>query len=64
MLVETEHPQAGRVRMMNLPVRLSATPGRVGAPAPMAGADTHAVLREIGYTEDEIQAMCRDGVVR
>ena len=64
MLVETEHPEAGRVRMMRLPVRLSATPGRVGGPAPAAGADTQSVLAEIGYSEAEIQAMCREGVVR
>jgi crotonobetainyl-CoA:carnitine CoA-transferase CaiB-like acyl-CoA transferase len=64
MLVESQHPEAGRVRMMNLPVRLSDTPGRAGGPAPAAGADTHAVLTEIGYTDAEIEAMCREGVVR
>jgi crotonobetainyl-CoA:carnitine CoA-transferase CaiB-like acyl-CoA transferase len=50
--------------MMSLPVRLSATPGRVGGPAPAAGADSQSVLAELGYTEAEIEAMCRDGVVR
>jgi crotonobetainyl-CoA:carnitine CoA-transferase CaiB-like acyl-CoA transferase len=64
MLVETEHPEAGRVRMMKLPVRLSATPGRVGAPAPARGADTRSVLSEIGYDLAEIDEMCRHGVVR
>jgi crotonobetainyl-CoA:carnitine CoA-transferase CaiB-like acyl-CoA transferase len=64
MLIETEHPRAGRVRMMNVPVRLSDTPGRAGGPAPAAGADTHGVLAEIGYTADEIDAMCREGVAR
>jgi crotonobetainyl-CoA:carnitine CoA-transferase CaiB-like acyl-CoA transferase len=64
MLVETQHPEAGRVRMMNLPVRLSETPGRAGGAAPAAGADTRAVLAEIGYAHDEIDRMCREGVVR
>jgi crotonobetainyl-CoA:carnitine CoA-transferase CaiB-like acyl-CoA transferase len=50
--------------MMNLPVRLSETPGRAGGAAPAAGADTRAVLAEIGYPDDEIDRMCREGVVR
>ena len=48
MLLEVEHPGHGLVRMTGFPVKLSATPCRVRMPAPELGADTEAVLRELG----------------
>jgi crotonobetainyl-CoA:carnitine CoA-transferase CaiB-like acyl-CoA transferase len=46
MLVETEHPTAGKVRMVGIPVKMSATPGAVRRPAPLLGEHTDEVLRD------------------
>ena len=54
---DAPHPAAGTVRQVGSPLRLSRTPPRRGAAAPMLGADTHEVLREVGYTDDEIDAL-------
>jgi alpha-methylacyl-CoA racemase len=43
--------------------RLSRTPAPVPAAPPDLGADTDAVLRELGRTEADIAALRRDAVV-
>ena len=44
---EMDHPTAGRHRVTGTPVKLSATPGASGEPAPLLGQHTHDVLREL-----------------
>jgi crotonobetainyl-CoA:carnitine CoA-transferase CaiB-like acyl-CoA transferase len=51
-----EHPRAGAFVHEGVPIRLSATPGAVWDAAPLLGADTEWVLRELGgFTDAEIQ---------
>ena len=47
MLVALPHPAAGTVRMMGVPLRLHATPGKAMSAAPRLGADTEAVLTRV-----------------
>jgi crotonobetainyl-CoA:carnitine CoA-transferase CaiB-like acyl-CoA transferase len=54
---DAPHRVAGAVRQIGSPLRLSRTPPRRGAAAPMLGADTREVLREVGYTDAEIDAL-------
>jgi crotonobetainyl-CoA:carnitine CoA-transferase CaiB-like acyl-CoA transferase len=61
MVVELEHPRAGRTRALGLPVKLSATPGEVARPAPLLGQHTREVLREYGFTSREIDDLIREG---
>jgi len=60
-VVQTEHPQAGAVRMAGLPVKLSATPGAVRSAAPLLGEHTAAVLAQAGYPDAQIAAMLAAG---
>jgi crotonobetainyl-CoA:carnitine CoA-transferase CaiB-like acyl-CoA transferase len=62
MLLEVEHPGRGPVRMTGFPVKLSATPCRVRLPAPELGADSEAVLRELGL-EGEISRLREQRVI-
>jgi len=63
-LVEFNHPQAGRVRAVGTPVRLSKTPGAMRTPAPLHGQHTHEVLREVlGMNADELAALDAAGVI-
>jgi crotonobetainyl-CoA:carnitine CoA-transferase CaiB-like acyl-CoA transferase len=57
MVLEVEHPGHGPVRMTGFPVKLDATPARIRRPAPALGEHTEAVLRELGYTPDQIAAL-------
>jgi len=45
-----EHAVAGPIRVLGVPVQLSETPGRITRAAPLLGADTDAVLRELKAT--------------
>ena len=63
MLTVQEHTQAGRVDMVNIPVRLSDTPGGIRSPAPAVGQHTEEVLRELGYGESEILRLGDQGII-
>ena len=62
-LEEQDHPRFGRQRVIGLHVQLSATPGRVSAPAPELGADTAQVLKAAGYDEAQIERLRVDRVI-
>jgi crotonobetainyl-CoA:carnitine CoA-transferase CaiB-like acyl-CoA transferase len=57
MLLDVEHPTAGRVRQLGIPVKLSATPGSVRRPPPRLGEHTDSVLAEFGLTQPQIAAL-------
>lgn len=63
MRVEVEHPRAGRITVTGVPVKFSQTPGSVRMPPPLLGQHTRAVLRELGYTEEEAETLHRQGAV-
>lgn len=61
MTPETEHPIAGAVKTIGLPVKLSKTPGGVHRPAPLLGQHTNEILLEHGYSESEINELTASG---
>jgi formyl-CoA transferase len=48
MVVEMEHPEAGTVYGLGIPVKLSATPGSIRRPPPLLGEHTDEILAELG----------------
>ena len=57
-IVEVDHPVAGTVNMVGVPVKLSETPGRVRMPAPLLGQHTDEVLQHyLELNEAEITAL-------
>jgi CoA:oxalate CoA-transferase len=63
-IVEVEHPVAGPVRTVGVPVKLSETPGRVRAPAPLLGQHTDEVLQHyLDLNEAEIAALREAGAI-
>ena len=61
MVVELTHSTAGRVNNLGVPVKLSATPGRVRTPAPTLGQHTESVLREFGVPDEQAAAILARG---
>ena len=62
MIQEVPHPSRGTMRMVRQPITVNGAvmPRRA---APALGADTAAILSELGYDNDEIEALEADGTV-
>ena len=64
MVVTTEHPTAGTLRMTGSPIKLSQYKATVRRPPPTLGEHTDEVLSELGYSAADIAAMRDAGAVR
>jgi crotonobetainyl-CoA:carnitine CoA-transferase CaiB-like acyl-CoA transferase len=64
MLVEVEHPTAGRVPMAGIPVKFSLTPASVRLPPPLLGQHTEEVLTSwLGMGSEEINDLKKRGEI-
>jgi crotonobetainyl-CoA:carnitine CoA-transferase CaiB-like acyl-CoA transferase len=63
MVIEVDHPRAGRTKALGMPVKFSDTPGDLTRPAPLLGQHSREILDHLGYSAAEIEALARDGAV-
>jgi len=63
LIVELEHPHAGKMRAPRPAPRFEQTPADLRRHAPLLGQHTDEVLREIGTTDDRIAELRRDAIV-
>ena len=63
MFVTMAHSTVGPVRLTGIPIRMSATPGELRLPPPVLGEHTGEVLAELGYSQQDIQALRKDGAI-
>jgi crotonobetainyl-CoA:carnitine CoA-transferase CaiB-like acyl-CoA transferase len=63
LVATVEQPGYGTTRMLDFPVRASATPGTIRRPAPGLGEHTAEVLGELGLPPSEIERLAAAGVV-
>lgn len=64
MVQEVEHPTAGRVRLVGIPVKFSESAGEIRLPPPLLGQHTAEVLRErCGLDEARVEALRREGAL-
>lgn len=63
MLQEYEHPVAGTVKVLGIPVKLSATPGSIRLPAPLLGEHSAEVFAQLGLSEERLDALREGGVI-
>ncbi|MCR9071917.1 MAG: CoA transferase [Alphaproteobacteria bacterium] len=63
MVPTVEHPVAGQVQTIGLPIKFESTPGKVAAPSPLFGQHTADVLSELGYGDGDIAQLAEKGAV-
>ena len=63
MILETDHPVAGKLKLVGMPVKLSKTPGTLRLPPPTVGQHNEEMLTFLCYTETEVRQLQKKGVV-
>lgn len=61
-IVEMDHPRAGKVKVVGVPVKFSDTPGSIRMPSPSLGEHTEQVLNEVlGMNAEQIETLRKAG---
>ncbi|MGB3288527.1 MAG: CoA transferase [Burkholderiaceae bacterium] len=63
MVIKVDHPVAGEIEALGLPIKFSGGNGVTRRGAPLYGQHTKEVMAEIGYTDAEIADFIHSGVV-
>jgi crotonobetainyl-CoA:carnitine CoA-transferase CaiB-like acyl-CoA transferase len=64
MINEIDHPSAGTLRLLGVPIKLSDTPGTIRTPPPRLGEHTAAVLTGLaGVTPGDVDRLAQAGVL-
>ena len=57
LFVKQQHPSVGPIVAVRPPTRFARTPAELALPAPLLGEHSAAVLREAGFSADEIESL-------
>jgi crotonobetainyl-CoA:carnitine CoA-transferase CaiB-like acyl-CoA transferase len=63
MVVEVEDPVVGKILQVGIAPKLSETPGAVRSTAPALGAHSDDVLKDLGYSAQEIDSLREQNIV-
>jgi crotonobetainyl-CoA:carnitine CoA-transferase CaiB-like acyl-CoA transferase len=63
MVLEVDHPRAGRTRALGMPIKFSDARADMTRPAPLLGQHSREVLDQLGYAAAEVEALARAGAV-
>lgn len=63
MIVTLDHPKLGPVDVTGVPIHFHGTPCEVRKPPPLQGQHSRELLRELGYTADEIAELIANDLV-
>lgn len=63
LVTDVQHPVAGPMKVLDVPLFMSGSPREPFASAPLLGADTSAVLRDLGLDDSEISRLREAGVI-
>lgn len=63
LMREVDHPTAGKVKVTGFPLRMSETGPSIRRHPPMLGEHSDEVLRELGFADEQIAELRREGAI-
>ncbi|MBU7031130.1 MAG: CoA transferase [Theionarchaea archaeon] len=63
MLVEMDHPTAGRIKQTGVQIKLSETPGALEYPPPLLSQHTEEILSHLGYSPESIKILKESDII-
>jgi crotonobetainyl-CoA:carnitine CoA-transferase CaiB-like acyl-CoA transferase len=63
MCFEVEHPKAGKISQIGVPMKFSAQSGVGMVAPPLLGQHTEEILKDLGYSEQEIKHLKEENVI-
>ena len=63
MVIEQDHPLLGKIKLPNLPIRMSACDTSPRGPAPLLGQHNREIAASVGYSAQQIDALVAQGVL-
>jgi crotonobetainyl-CoA:carnitine CoA-transferase CaiB-like acyl-CoA transferase len=63
MLTTADHPAAGEVPVIEHPLNFRNASSGFGDAPPLLGEDTQAILRELGYDDEDIETFRNAGAI-
>jgi crotonobetainyl-CoA:carnitine CoA-transferase CaiB-like acyl-CoA transferase len=64
MVVEADHPTAGSIKLLGMPIKFTETPVGIDRVPPFLGQHTQDVLHDAGLSASEIDALEASGIVK
>jgi len=64
LIIEVEHEKLGKMRHVGPPLRLMGTPARAHWAAPLLGENSQDILCEMGWSQEQVEAMRERGVIQ
>jgi crotonobetainyl-CoA:carnitine CoA-transferase CaiB-like acyl-CoA transferase len=64
MMQPLAHPSIDDLRVPALPLSFDGERSLHHTSPPAVGADTDTILRDVGFTDDELAALAAEGVIR
>ena len=64
MFVENQHPQVGKYKTINQPLKFKQAHFSNNKNAPELGEDTVAILKEINYTDERIFELIKNKIIK
>ena len=63
VIADVEQPGIGNIKIFNLTAKFSRTPAQIESPPPRLSEHTQAILAELGYSAEEMQALKEKSVI-